>query len=225
MCKTQCCYTCAHCCILKVRLHLTIYCIIISGNVAMNEVFIFQLMAYWNQGSTFVSWTWCSTLLGRGSFCYECFILCGLSKISWNINFVHKWLWVLRNTNKCLPTYCSWISVASGVKLRGWVYFWWMYFHCCVSTSLQFCDGWPERAACVLNLGRPLQRHTKCWSKLWVTTIKARYKLMPGISISEMAEHRLMVTVVWNSHQLASNYCESYGTDSARSQTDHPRPM
>jgi hypothetical protein len=75
-----------------------------------------------------------------------------LSKSSWNLNFVSEWLWVPQYTDRCLPTHPSWISVASNLELSGWVYCSWMYFHCCVSVSLWFCNGWPERAVCLCNV-------------------------------------------------------------------------
>jgi hypothetical protein len=75
-----------------------------------------------------------------------------VSKSSGNLNFAREWLWVHRNTDKCLPTLPSWINVASGIEMNGWVYCWSTYFHCCVPVSLLFCDGWPERTACLYKV-------------------------------------------------------------------------
>jgi hypothetical protein len=62
------------------------------------------------------------------------------------------WLWVQQNTARCLPTHSSWI---------GCLYCWWTYFHCCVSVSLWFRDGWPERAACLYKV------LFQIWENLW----------------------------------------------------------
>jgi hypothetical protein len=71
--------------------------------------------------------------------------LCGESKSSRILNVAREWLWLHRNTARCLPTHPSWISVTSGVDLSGYVSCWRTYFHCCVSVSLRFCDGWARK--------------------------------------------------------------------------------
>jgi hypothetical protein len=59
------------------------------------------------------------------------------SQSSRNLNSACEWLYVHRNTARCLPKHPSWISVANGVGLSDWVYCWWTYFHCCVSVRQQ----------------------------------------------------------------------------------------
>jgi hypothetical protein len=56
------------------------------------------------------------------------------------------------HTHRHTRAHTSWICVVSGIKLSGWVYCWWMYFHCCVSVSLRFCESCSERAVCLYEV-------------------------------------------------------------------------
>jgi hypothetical protein len=100
------------------------------------------------------------------------------------LNFAHEWLWIRRNIYGRLHTrtraraHTSWISVASGVGLSGCVY--------CMSMSIVYPLLWFHEFAILrwltwessvsvlsfaLNLWKLLQKCTKCWSKLLMTTV------------------------------------------------------
>jgi hypothetical protein len=100
-----------------------------------------------------------------------------LSKSSRNLNFAREWLWVHRNTARCLPTHPSWISVASGVELSCWVYCWRIFVNDSDMPSLQHhCHTLDLR---MLLLSAHLVGRVRCAIMLSIPGIKPMAREFP----------------------------------------------